>query len=140
MTASDGSRTRRRWPWFVGVVVSLLVLATAGVWLTIVLIEGQGGSTRGGQASGVGLGIGGLLVALASLVVSIMQLRHAHQATPLDGARQRIPSGARIRQDVTASVPGAIAQGVIGGDIHNRFERPDLRARPGSSAEELPRT
>ncbi|MBV1851290.1 hypothetical protein [Catellatospora tritici] len=133
MTASGGA-ARRRWPWYVGVTLSVLVLVAAAVWLTVVLVDGHGGSAGSGQAGDVALGIGGLAVALASLVVSILQLRQAHRIPPVEAAGPRIPAGSKIRQDVTASVPGAIAQGVIGGDIHNRFDRPNPSAGPGPAA------
>jgi hypothetical protein len=131
MTVSDGVSRRRR-PWFIALIVSVLLLIAASVWLTVVLLDGTGESVGAGRAGDVGLGVGGFLVAVASLVVSILQLRQAHKAAPAEGSGPRVPAGARIRQDVTASVPGAIAQGVIGGDIHNRFESPgsDTRADP----------
>jgi len=132
MSVVDSPR-RRTWPW--AAVGALSVLALVGVipWFISILVEYSRRPTaeRAGLATDVNIyvSLSGLLVALSSLLVAILQLRQASRPSP---TAPSLPPGAHIRQDVTAAVPGAIAQGVVVGSIHNRFENAGDVGKPST--------
>jgi hypothetical protein len=111
-------------------------VVAAGWWLTdsIVTVASreQEQLTLADRLS-IFIGVASLLAALASLVVAFLQLRDSRKlAVPAGGPS--LPPGSRVRQDITATTPGAIAQGVMFGTIQNSFTgQPDELPTPQSN-------
>lgn len=104
---------RRRWPWLAAAAVSVLVLTAGGWWLVgqVAAFATRPLSDQDSLASVTSMFIGGaaLLVALASLVVAVLQLRR-------DGAPTAPESDGSV-QIGTAKDGGRLFM-VADGDVH----------------------
>lgn len=126
-----GDLPRRRLPWLLGSAVAGLVVVGTGGWLGVAVVSylRQPPEQRAADTDDLSilLAAGALLVALATLVVAVLQLRQA--------ARRRF-GPAPVRQDIIASAPGATAQGAVGGSVVNHPARDRSgaadRSRPAS--------
>lgn len=85
-------RGRRRWPWAAAAAVSVLVLVFGGWWLTgqVSAFTRRPLSDQDSLASVTSMVIGAaaLLVALASLVVAVLQLRRDRPSAESGGSLQ----------------------------------------------------
>lgn len=112
---------KRRWPWAAAIAVSVPILVVAGWWLVrgISAFAGRPLSDQDSIASVTSMvtGAAALLVALASLVVAVLQLRRDRIPDPPTGPVQ---SG-------TAKDEGRLFM-VANGDIHvHETGKPDTR-------------
>lgn len=105
-------------------VVAAVVLLGSGVAGCVVVLAGQG-LDRAEKWVSIGGVVVSVVFGVAGVVLGWLTWRqHPTTQQPSGPSEQAVPRRQVVRQDITATAPGATAQGVAFGDIINHPDPP----------------